>query len=170
MNAKAHLIGGFTLGVITLPMVLGATQNIDLISLATVPYVAATTLGALLPDIDHRSSTIGRKAKITSYVTSKVCGHRGMTHAPILITAAWLVLGLFLTGFSGLLLTGVYVGCMSHIFLDGLTRQGIPLLYPITSKKYHLLAIRTGGKLEKIISMGMIIALAFICLCFFGII
>lgn len=168
MNAKTHLIGGFALGVVTLPVVLNATQGLDLISVETLPYLCATTLGGLLPDIDHRRSMIGQKAKVASYVTSKVCGHRGITHAPLVATLVWFLLCPMFGAFVQLLITGLYVGVMSHIVLDGCTRQGIPLLYPFSKKKYHVFNIRTGSSIEKTVDVLLIVGLGYIVLKFVG--
>ena len=40
--------------------------------------------------------------------------------------------------------TGIITGYISHLAMDSMTRTGIPLLYPITNRKYHVLSLKTG--------------------------
>ena len=40
--------------------------------------------------------------------------------------------------------TGIIVGYVSHLLMDFMTRAGIPLLYPFTNKKYHIMSLKTG--------------------------
>lgn len=39
---------------------------------------------------------------------------------------------------------GIFVGVISHLLLDFITKAGIPLLYPITKKKMHIIGLTTG--------------------------
>ena len=41
-------------------------------------------------------------------------------------------------------LEGVVVGYISHLLMDMTNATGIPLFYPITNKKYHLLTLKTN--------------------------
>ena len=42
------------------------------------------------------------------------------------------------------MLIGIFVGAMSHIFMDSLTVGGTPWLYPISRRKFRILKLRTG--------------------------
>ncbi len=111
-------------------------------------FSAAVFLGALSPDFDVIISWIGYILNI------EVLSHRGITHTIFFgfFTAA-IVLYIFsrkkihtfferLIGrhfelkFSPLMLAAAYAGTLSHLFLDALTTRGIPLLYPLTVKRY----------------------------------
>lgn len=42
------------------------------------------------------------------------------------------------------MLIGTFVGALSHIFMDSLTKGGTPWLYPITKRKFRILKLKTG--------------------------
>ena len=116
-----------------------------------------------MPDIDHKGSTIGHKFKISSTIISKLCGHRGLIHAPIIhiiLTYILLLLANSLQGYVQMMyisfVFGLFLGVMSHLFLDSLTTMGIPLLLPFTSKKYRLCNIKTK-KYEHLVSLCIVI-------------
>lgn len=138
MNGKQHLTAGIVTGLISSPIVFQIAPAPAVASAALIPYIGLAALGALVPDIDKRGSMISRKFRLTSYVVSKSCGHRGIMHAPIVMTLLWLFTSTIVPSFWSVCLTGLYVGIMSHIILDGLTPMGIPLLYPFTKKKFRL--------------------------------
>lgn len=154
MTYKTHLLGGVAAGVTLFPVVaqrIGTTT--ELLSTAGFLCVAAGMFGSLISDIDHKNSYIGKKFRITSSIVSSTCGHRGITHAP-LITTILLAAVLFLLKdpniywYSGIF--GVFGGIYSHILLDGFTKGGIPILYPFSRKKFSLGLLITGGKAERI--------------------
>ena len=103
MNGKTHQVIGITFGVATAAMLYKYTQT-DLIRSAAV--IACSSLGSLLPDIDHTQSKAGRTLFFISYPIkwisdifialynfskvkvfkklSEVFGHRGLFHSPLL--------------------------------------------------------------------------------------
>lgn len=123
--------------------------------------VAVATVSALIPDADHPSSRISRAAGILTvgmshlvrFVSARVYDatrteadrprggkHRGLTHTPV----GAIVFGLAVAG--ALLLVGqwwppaatcawlgapVGFGCLMHIGADFLTKEGVPLLWPL---------------------------------------
>lgn len=123
--------------------------------------VASSCIGSLFPDIDHRGSYIGKKAKVTSWFFSKL-GHRGITHAP-LVTFATLLPLYFLLHYNfpnPLLLpfmAGFLVGVLSHIVLDAFTKGGIPFFYPFTKEKYSLFHMKSGAVGESVVRGGLIV-------------
>ena len=52
---------------------------------ASIQVFAAAGLGALLPDIDHPGSVVGRRLWFFSIPVSLLFGHRGITHSLIAV-------------------------------------------------------------------------------------
>ena len=50
------------------------------------------TIGAMLPDIDHPSSWIGRRLRLISRPLAATFGHRGVTHSMVAVLACLVVL------------------------------------------------------------------------------
>ena len=46
-------------------------------------FLGAAVVGSILPDIDHKNSYIGKKAKTFSKAINKLAGHRKLFHAPL---------------------------------------------------------------------------------------
>lgn len=93
-------------------------------------------------------------------------GHRGFTHS---------LLSLFLASLLALLLVqllpypttiytvvGFLFGYASHIILDCLNPAGVPLFYPIKKDKISIGKIRTGGVVEFVIFLLLIIVFVFV--------
>ena len=145
MNGETHKLGGVCTGIITGSLLLAQPYTSEKILLTGV-LIGGSILGSLIPDIDHKESKIGNKMKITSTIINKLCGHRGITHAPLLYIIIFGALlfpiissNNFLNTVSFNLTIGIFVGVISHLFLDSLTISGIPFLYPFKKKKYHLI-------------------------------
>ena len=96
MNAFGHISVGLALGILITPEPI---------------LVTAVMMASLLPDIDHRRSTLGRYNPIVGLMK-----HRGITHT---IFGA-LVMSLPFMYFSNQLCSCVFVGCIGHIFSDKL--------------------------------------------------
>jgi inner membrane protein len=83
--------------------------------------------GGLFVDIDIPKSWVGRKSGVVSEILKIVFGHRGFIHSVwmglVISFGLYLVLGMESTGFL--------LGYFSHLFLDGFTKQGVYLFYPI---------------------------------------
>ena len=110
--------------------------------------VAAAALGALLPDIDHPSSWIGRRLWPISKPLSMVIGHRGLTHSLLAVMAGLAVLVLMEPG-RGLarLAEPLALGYLSHLAADALTPSGVPLLWPL-KQRFGIGLCSTGGIVE----------------------
>ncbi|WP_226585375.1 metal-dependent hydrolase [Halobacillus litoralis] len=87
-------------------------------------------------------------------------GHRKMTHSFVFIGV--------LIGYSYILeqtlqvprvlLDGLVIGVISHLFADYLTKKGIPLFYPLSKKHLQFLfTFRTGSSSEKVIVYGLVL-------------
>ncbi|UNH31969.1 metal-dependent hydrolase [Moellerella wisconsensis] len=123
-------------------------------------------LGALLPDIDHPSSIIGRLFRVISVPIFKLCGHRGFTHSFI----AWGLLILFC--YTGIpaewvlpndLLQAFLLGYFSHLIADMLTPAGVPLLWPLPRRfRLPILRGKTNKKAERFIAVLLTVCAYFI--------
>lgn len=174
MNGQTHKLGGLCTGIVASSLLVQDPSSSEQILLAGV-LISGSLIGSLIPDIDHRNSKIGNKMKITSFIVNKLCGHRKLTHAPLLYIILSIILlipvissGNFNTFYFNLIL-GIFIGVVSHLFLDSLTISGIPLLYPFKKEKYHLLKYSTNRKeyLPKILILLFTAAFLYIRIGFF---
>jgi inner membrane protein len=119
-------------------------------------------LTALVPDVDHPQSVIRQRAGIAGWVLFGYLKHRGFTHT----FWAWggLALAGYLWHFPAPALATVALAYGSHIVADVMTRGGLPLLYPFTTRMFHLPPnILTGGRMEMVIwliALGAVISMA----------
>jgi membrane-bound metal-dependent hydrolase YbcI (DUF457 family) len=112
--------------------------------LFNVPALVFCVLGALAPDIDEKSSKLGRVFHIP------FSRHRGIIHS----AWPWLFIGVAVSLFSRPAGYGFLIGSLSHLFLDTLTPQGARLFYPA---KLRLKGpIRTGSFSEMLLLAGII--------------
>lgn len=157
MQYKTHFAGG---ALITLTVL----QHTEYVSPEqVVPFAVATLIGSVAPDIDHKNSFISNRLKPLGFLVRRTTTHRGATHSPLIVALFSLLLysGLGLTEFSSYsypIAFGFFVGAISHVLLDMLNPQGVPLLYPIPkAKRFRIAHIRTGGLIEKITFMALLI-------------
>ena len=106
----------------------------------TLSVTAAIAIGSVLPDIDKESSIIGRYIP----VIPRLLKHRGFTHYPLLA---------FAVGFFNLPLA---IGMWSHLMLDALNPDGLPILGPFFRKKISIplfsLLFPSGGFIDKLLA------------------
>lgn len=118
----------------------------------TLTDLALASFGGLFPDLD----TQGALSK-TAKIKPKNLKHRGILHSPFVYI---LIFALYYFIFRNFAILPFIVGSFSHLFLDFTTIEGIPIFYPITSKKYHILGFKTGSAVD--ISMSFIFLFLFI--------
>lgn len=111
---------------------------------ASLPSLTLVGLGSLFPDLDTNSQI----AKVFKQNKSEI-KHRGLLHAPF---TAGVIFLLYYFIFRNFAILPFIVGYLSHIFLDALTKEGAPLLYPLTKRKFHFLSIKTGSIIDKTLS------------------
>jgi inner membrane protein len=110
--------------------------------------------GALLPDIDHPQSWMGRRIRLISRPLSAVVGHRGVTHSFLAIAAGILVLRSH--GPSREFALPLVVGYLSHLAADLLTPAGLRLAWPL-SHRTAIPLCRTGSIIEPVFVAGLLI-------------
>lgn len=147
---RTHGLSGLAAG-----LALGAWQGLPVVDTALLAGV--TMLGAYVPDIDHRGSTITRGVPVVGRVASWVvrgasravyaatkgaededCSgeHRHLSHTVVFAVvlgavAGWVVAlvgGAHLGWLVGL---GLAAGCVAHCLGDALTCSGCPFLWPL---------------------------------------
>lgn len=173
MRGKTHMLGGVAAGLIGFQLtgdLISANTDTVVPLQKTIVFGSMLTgafFGSILPDIDHKGSFIGRRMKILSFLVHHSLGHRGLTHSllfAILVPALFGFLTLqFATGeIQGVLIAGIFglfLGILSHIFLDALTVSGVPLFAPFTNKTFRFGRFRTGGIGEYVVAFGLVIGI-----------
>lgn len=88
--------------------------------------------GALLPDLDHPQSAIGRVLFFISHPLNRLFGHRTLLHSIIL----WMPI--FAIGLFHGPIMFLAAGALTHCFLDCLNVSGVQLCYPVTQRAHVL--------------------------------
>lgn len=139
MTGKTHIAGGIAAG-----LAYAYVSGMDPIILS-----GAGIVGALIPDICHSGSKIGRKMPITSRFVNLVFGHRAFTHSLMFLVAMAFVLKAFVP--FAAVTAGIIVGMASHYILDMGTRRGIQLFFPIDFRVRFPITTKTGSAVENLI-------------------
>ncbi|MGE7094516.1 metal-dependent hydrolase [Lysinibacillus sp. NPDC048646] len=139
MQGNTHIVGG-----ITASLAFAQISNDN-------PFVlvGAGIVGALMPDICHGGSKIGRTFPIISKIVNKLFGHRSFTHSLLFLFLVVTLLHSFIPYEA--ITAGILVGMVSHIVLDMGTKQGVKLFFPINISVRFPLTTKTGGKVEKVV-------------------
>ena len=140
MRGATHIAGGL---LVSLPLIImGGEPN---------SIMPAAAFGALLPDLDHGGSSLGKKFPILCWLP-----HRGPLHS-ISVGIALAVVALFyrFPGVAG----AVFLGYTSHLVLDALNPSGVSFFWPLCKQKISLAGIRTGSvaELTLLIMLSMLI-------------
>lgn len=169
MNYRAHKIGGTCSGIITSALLFAENPN-ALSILSSFLIISGASLGSIMPDIDKPTSKIGRNIFInplSKYIHKKF-GHRTITHSAILslIFLSMLIGSSYMFKdipfyFYSRFTIGFSVGYLSHLLLDSLTVEGIPLFYPFIKQKFRFMKFRTK-KHENLVSNLCLIVTGFL--------
>ena len=125
MTAPNHIIGG-----IVITGLFGSFLNLNI--LANPIFIASTIFGSLIPDIDYTKSTIGKIFRPISKYLNRRFGHRTITHSLLAMFGSFLLFAIIeATFFDRTTTAKIYLlGFFSHLILDMMTVQGVPLFYP----------------------------------------
>ena len=156
MTKETHTRGGYIFALLALPFVYDnylLNYNFYYKVILLIIYGYFATYGALLPDIDMRSSYISKRFPLLYKVFGKRQKHRGFTHSLLFLGLLSLLGDLLLKLTDNnivftCLYCGILIGSISHIFLDLLTKEGVELFYPL-GLNFSILPIKTNSKLEK---------------------
>lgn len=150
--------------------------SVSSISLATILVsLLFNQIGGILPDIDQPTAPFWKNLPIGRYIGKIVDktllgGHRFLTHSIVGVLIFSFLIFSFLNFFKinkwqinvGIVFWSFFIGLVSHLIMDTLTKEGVPWFLPISkkigiplNKKYR---ITTGGVIEHlIITPGLII-------------
>lgn len=143
MTGCTHLAAGATVG-----LCVGAiTPGLD-----PITAMAAAGFSALLPDIDTPTSKLGRRTGPVSGLIGFLFGHRGLFHAPALYLTIYCIL-FFAFPPHRLIFLCALTGVMSHLLLDALNPMGIPLIWPVSSRRFHFAKLQTGGLTDRLLCL-----------------
>ncbi|MEQ6354075.1 metal-dependent hydrolase [Lysinibacillus sp. M3] len=149
MQGNTHIIGG-----ITASLAFAQISNDNPLVL-----VGAGVIGALLPDICHGGSKIGRKLPIISKIVNTMFGHRSFTHSLLFLFLVGMLLHTFIP-YKAISL-GILLGMASHILLDMGTKKGVKLFFPVSISVRLPITTKTGSKAEKVVFMLLTILSVF---------
>ena len=116
--------------------------------------LALATAGALLPDIDHPQSWVGRRIRVVSRPLAATVGHRGVTHSVLAVIVCCLLLRW--DNVSHAIAAPLIVGYLSHLAADLLTSSGLRLAWPLR-RRYAIPLCRTGSPSEFVIVAGLLV-------------
>jgi len=134
-------------------LVFGLFVNLVLLSLGKwYEVLFFVLLGSLIPDIDFSRSKVGRKFGFISEVIEFVFGHRRLFHSLFFaILLGFLIYYLFNLRFGILF----FIGYLSHLVVDGLTKEGVRLFHPL---KYKVKGVfRSGSVLESLFFLFFVV-------------
>lgn len=149
MLARSHVVIGAAAWVAAAPML--HLPPFDL------RYLALAVAGALLPDIDHPQSWVGRRTRPLSTALAAMLGHRGVTHSALAVLG--LVALLAQAGERRGVVAALAVGYLSHLAADLLTPRGLRLAWP-ARRSWGVPLCRTGSPAEALIVLALAGAVA----------
>lgn len=165
MTGKTHAICGTTA---CLAVAVANAKGIDFPGYTLIPWVSliAAPAGSYMPDIDLHRSKMGSKHKIIS----KLLTHRGFTHTwtvPIILALLqWWLMSIPIV-FLPELVFGFNIGWVAHIVADAFNYKGVPLLWPLTKKHFHVASVLTSSWQETLFIPVWVIAcivITFFCM------
>src|SRR5690606_3968730 len=136
MTGKTHIMGG-----IAASLAFAQITNYD-----PVLLLGAGAVGAIIPDICHGGSKIGRTFPLISKIVNVLFGHRTFTHSLLFLLLAALLFNTILPDRS--IGAGLLVGMISHLVLDMATKNGIKLFFPLKITVRFPVTTTTGGTVE----------------------
>ena len=161
MTAPNHIAGGFAI-----TGVIAALLNVNI--LENKILIAVVILGSLLPDIDHTRSIIGKVFYPLAKFLQRHYGHRTITHSLIALITTTLTTNLIQQNYCPEIpITLVFgVAYASHLVLDMVTLQGVPLLYPFKRNPFVVpgnpnLRFETNNMRQEMLAFSFFLVIGF---------
>ncbi|MFC1626808.1 metal-dependent hydrolase [Patescibacteria group bacterium] len=170
MTGRTHDLAAFT--ALNLALVNSSLPQMNFATAAAA--FGITFIGGLAPDLDQPTAELWRRIPGGSFVSRMIApilgSHRMISHSVLGIFLAGFLLSQLLHSLSSIILIDMniiwqtfMIGFISHILIDMLNKEGVPLLFPfpwefnlIPIKK---LRIKTGGFAEKTIIYPLLLLL-----------
>ncbi|HEX7064981.1 MAG TPA: metal-dependent hydrolase [Bacillales bacterium] len=151
MTGKTHILGGLASSA--------AAQYFAELYPQSLLFFGASAVGAMLPDICHGGSKIGRRIPALARLISFLFGHRTVTHSLLFIVLT----GVFLLKLPlpNEISIGILVGASSHLVLDAATTRGIELFWPVRWKARLPIYTHTGGRIESLLFTALCVFIIF---------
>lgn len=160
MLGKNHLITGLASWALVSSL---QTESVTMPVLFAQFCIAG--FAALIADIDHPQSMLGRRVKFISVPLSILQGDARLlpwsesTHSRGITHSIWpLIMCYFIAESYPVFGLPLFVGMASHLLADGLTYCGIRLLWPLPIRFRSPLPFATGSIYEYLVVGLMIIA------------
>jgi inner membrane protein len=162
MTARTHDVVAFA-SLLTVAA-LYPPQNLNLPT--TAAAIVANIVGSLLPDIDQAGNRLWDLLPAGNFLgrvfRRLFISHRTLSHSILGIILFYYLLTILLPMFlnpsyinPNLVLAAIMIGYLSHIATDSLTKEGVPLLFPLKFEfgfpPLSFLRIKTGGFIENFI-------------------
>ena len=144
MMLKTHLVFSFLIGLVIINYLDFSNKYL---------FLAILTFASVLPDIDLPRSKIGKKFGFISRIINIFFGHRGLFHSLFLGLILFFVFYYFNLK---LIAIAVLIGYISHLLMDGLTKEGVLFFTPFSSLRLKGF-IRTGSFFEYLLFFVLII-------------
>ncbi len=125
MSGYNHIVGGTVFTGIFLSM-----YDINIFSQPI--YLFFTAFFSVLPDIDHTKAPIGKMFYPLARYLDKNYGHRTITHSLLIYGILFFMIAIIESFTSQkTIITSIFLWSFaSHLILDMITKQGVPLFYP----------------------------------------
>jgi membrane-bound metal-dependent hydrolase YbcI (DUF457 family) len=142
MIARTHDIAAFT--ALSLVFILLPEQSLTLST--AIVAVLANLIGGVTPDIDQPTAPLWKNLPVGKYVgklfDKMSGGHRFLTHSLIGVALISYLVYLLLSFLHPIMISvnvtivwwAFFIGIMSHLIMDTLTKEGVPWLLPIPIK------------------------------------
>lgn len=147
MMFYTHLALAFIAGILAINYFHPANQ---------ILFIILVLFAGIFPDIDHPNSKLGSYVKIISWLFR----HRGIFHSILILPLIALILQYF--NYSRFSLP-LIIGYAAHLLGDISTKEGLMLFHPLSSYRISGF-IRTGGFLERIIFMALLVLSGYLLL------
>lgn len=137
MMLKTHIAFSFLLGLFLYP----------LFSLNRLLFFGVLLFCSVLPDIDITTSKIGSKTKPLSSIINFLFSHRGFFHS--IYPGLGLFFVFYFLGNAGVGFAA-FIGYLSHLVMDSLTKTGVMFFSPIHNFRVHGF-FKVGGFFEYVL-------------------
>jgi inner membrane protein len=160
MTARTHDLAAFT----TLNIVFIAYPEISLTVATLLVAVGANFIGGLAPDLDNSSTQLWKQFRggpiLAKILSPLLGGHRLISHSLLGFALAGLLARLILDAMQPFLIVDMQIvwsafmiGYASHLFMDFITKEGLPLFFPIPWNfgfpPFKFMRFKTGSITEK---------------------